>query len=101
MTGAAQAPFFQKGRSTNADWLATRAMAAPWAEIGSAKFVLTVPSSMVRNLADAAAIADYWDIVIDTLADLVGVRASLTALNLAAGLYCMCCDQHLLDSVAR
>ena len=35
------------------------------------QFVMTIPSSAVTSLADAAAVVDMWDRVLDAMADLV------------------------------
>lgn len=73
ITGGVRAPLFWKGRTTQAEWLAGRNAEAPWAEILSDKFAITVPSRMVRNIQDANNITDYWDNVVDAYSDFIGV----------------------------
>lgn len=70
VANAIRAPFFFSGMS-EADWRAVgRNNPAPFAEIGSNKFVMTLPSSSIRALDNPQAIVDMWDKALDAIADL-------------------------------
>ena len=47
-----------------------RNLPGPWAELGTPKVVLTVPSAAIRDLDDPAALLQFWDRVLDGAADL-------------------------------
>lgn len=72
--GAIAAPLFVLGQTTLDEWRSSiRARPAPWAEIGSSKLVISVPSSAVRLLDDPESLMRFWDRVLDAQAELVGV----------------------------
>ena len=54
-----------------ADRIRTRP--APWAELETGKVVLTLPSSVVRDLDDPADVMDFWDDVMDCCAELAAI----------------------------
>lgn len=91
--GGVKAPFLWKGRTTAQDWLATRGSPAPWAEIGSDKFALTVPSSMVRGIDDPSKVVDLWDSIIDDVSDMIGVssRGGRACVRIRCCLRSRCC----------
>lgn len=63
--GAVPMAHFRLGETSLADWPTLRQSPAPWAELGSDKFVLTVPASAVRGLDDPQALLQFWDRVLD------------------------------------
>ena len=72
--GAVEAPLFVLGETTPAAWRASiRRRPAPWAELGTSKVVLCVPSAEVRALDDPEALLRFWDRVLDADADLAGL----------------------------
>ncbi|MCB0215798.1 MAG: M60 family metallopeptidase [Chloroflexi bacterium] len=72
--GAVEAPLFLKGRSSLADWQARiRDLPGPWAEIGSDKMIVTLPSSAIRDLDDPMAVVETWDRIMDLDAELAGL----------------------------
>jgi hypothetical protein len=71
--GAVEAPRFVAGKTTPAEWLVAREAPGPWAELESSKFVLTVPSALVRTLVDPQPILGLWDAVLDASADLAAI----------------------------
>lgn len=74
ISGGVRAPFFHGGRHTNAEWLSTiRDYPAPWAEIGTERLMVTVPSSEARKLTDPQAVVDLYDKYMDMFADLAVV----------------------------
>ena len=71
--GAVAAPRYVHGETTLADWQVTeRLREAPWAEIGSEKFIMTVPSESIRDLEDPSLLMNFWDQVLDANAWLEG-----------------------------
>ncbi|MBV1775627.1 M60 family metallopeptidase [Burkholderiaceae bacterium DAT-1] len=62
ISGAIEAPYFVLGKTSNADWVnKIRQNPAPYAEFVTDHVALSVPSSMIRLLADPEALAKYWD----------------------------------------
>ena len=72
--GAVRAPLFVAGRTDLAAWEAEeRSAPGPWAEIATKKVVITVPSSVVRDLKDPDRVAAFWDAGLDACADLAAI----------------------------
>jgi len=71
VAGAVEMPYYVHGRTDPAAWRQSiRKRPAPWAELASEKVILTLPSAVVRNLDDPAAVMTFWDRVLDACADL-------------------------------
>ncbi|MFQ3587415.1 MAG: M60 family metallopeptidase [Fimbriimonadaceae bacterium] len=69
--GAFESPLFELGKTDPDDWRARiRHLPGPWAELATDKVVVTVPSSVVRELDDPVALMEFWDRVLDACADL-------------------------------
>ena len=61
ISNAIKSPTFFLGQSDPDTWIQQeRDELAPWAEIGSDQFILTVPSHEVRNLDDPVSLMDWW-----------------------------------------
>ena len=72
--GGVPAPRYVDGKTSPAEWRSTiRLRPAPWAEIESSKVILTVPSALVRNLDDPAALMQVWDQTSDLVQELAGL----------------------------
>jgi hypothetical protein len=71
--GAVPAPRYVLGSTSAREWAAARRAPGPWAELETAKVVLTVPSEHVRALADPEPLLRFWDRVLDANADLAGI----------------------------
>lgn len=70
--GAVEAPYFVLGETETGSWRSSiRKRPAPWAELAGEKIILTVPSSVVRELDDPAELMRFWDRVADACAELV------------------------------
>ncbi|MBI5362500.1 MAG: hypothetical protein HZA53_04920 [Planctomycetes bacterium] len=68
--GAVLAPLFVLGETSNEEWKKTvRARPGPWAELATSKVVLAVPSSSIRALDDPQALMEWWDRILDAMAD--------------------------------
>ena len=71
VAGAVEAPYFRLGETTTAEWRdRLRSLKAPYAELGTDKLFLTVPSSAIRNLDDPGPVLRFWNEVLDAQADL-------------------------------
>jgi hypothetical protein len=74
ISGAVAAPHYVLGRTSLEDWRQSiRRAPGPWAELESSKLIVTVPSSVVRELGDPEALMKVWDQVLDLDADLAGI----------------------------
>ncbi len=71
--GVVEAPFFQLGRDSSAEWQRRRHADAPFGELASRKVVLSVPSQHLRQLDDPTALLQFWDRVSDACADLASL----------------------------
>ncbi|KAM9801304.1 uncharacterized protein ACB057_008380 [Neosynchiropus ocellatus] len=67
---AVQAPYYKSGVTSAADWELLRNAPAPWAELEFENIILTVPSSVVRNLERPDLLAAHWDKIMRAIADL-------------------------------
>ena len=77
--GAVEAPRYVRGRTDLAEWRsAIRRRPGPWAEIEGQRAILSVPSSVVRNLDDPGPVAEFWDRVVEACDDLAGTAARRT-----------------------
>ena len=54
-------------------WKELRAAPAPWGELETKKVVLSLPSSVLRNLEDPVALMQVWDETLDLVADLATI----------------------------
>lgn len=71
---AVAAPHFVSGETSLDDWQREiRHAPGPWAELEGKRFILTVPSEVVRTLDDPQALMDAWDDVLDACADLAAI----------------------------
>ena len=62
ISNAVESPSYFHDSTNISDWLLNQRNApAPWAEIGSELFILTVPSDEVRNLENPDELMDWWD----------------------------------------
>lgn len=74
IANACQAPWFKLGRDTPDTWRKKiRSLPAPWAELESNKIILTIPASLIRDMADPTPVLNYWDKVADLDAKLTGL----------------------------
>lgn len=68
------APRYVHGHTSLVAWRdEIRHHPAPWAELASDRVILTVPSDVIRNLDDPAALMDHWNDVMDACADLATI----------------------------
>jgi hypothetical protein len=70
VSGAVEAPYFVRGRTTPREWEAARAAPGPWAELVGNGIILSIPSAVVRNLRNPQAVMAYWDELSDLACDL-------------------------------
>ena len=69
--GAVEAPFFVLGKTTLREWkTSVRNRPAPFGEIAGERLILSLPSSVLRELDDPEAAARFWDRVVAAQDDL-------------------------------
>jgi len=62
ISNVVEAPTYDHGQTELADWIQTnRHSPAPWAEIGSDQFILSVPSHEIRDLEAPDDLMEWWD----------------------------------------
>lgn len=73
LTGAVEAPLYLAGQTDLSEWRdRIRKAPAPWAEIGSERLILAIPSSFIRDLEDPDKVMAVWDGIIEKAAELSG-----------------------------
>jgi hypothetical protein len=70
IAGAVEAPWFVLGETKIEEWPEIRMRKAPWAELGTDKMIVTLPSRAVRQLDDPRPVLEFWNSVMDACADL-------------------------------
>ena len=73
IAGAVRAPHYVHGRTTAAEWEQLRNAPAPWGELETKKIILTLPATVLRDLADPVALMKTWDEALDHIADLATI----------------------------
>lgn len=76
INGACKAAWFKVGRDSHADWEKIKTAPAPYAEIESAKIILTVPREQLLTVTDPVALMTFWDNVADLDAKLTALPAT-------------------------
>jgi len=72
--GAIRAPRYIHGATDMGEWIdSIRHYPAPWAELESDRLVLSLPSTVVRELDDPDVVMDFWNTVMDGCADLAAI----------------------------
>ena len=73
ISNAVKAPTYIHGQTDVSQWLQEhRHDPAPWAEIGSDQFILTVPSNEIRDLEDPDDLMNWWDEALEMEHELYG-----------------------------
>ncbi|TNN01335.1 hypothetical protein fugu_010717 [Takifugu bimaculatus] len=67
---AVLAPYYKSGVTTADDWSQRRAAPSPWAELEFDNIILTVPSKAVRDLEQVDELAQVWNNIMKTVAEL-------------------------------
>lgn len=71
---AVEAPYFVLGRTKLDDWRKSlQHRPAPWAELECDRVIISVPSTLIRELDDPEALMTHWRAVLDACADLRGI----------------------------
>ncbi|MEM9453775.1 MAG: M60 family metallopeptidase [Myxococcota bacterium] len=74
VSGAHLAPHYVHGQTTSAQWVdELRDLPAPWAELESDAFVITVPAAAIRDLDDPVQLMDLWGEILDAQATLAAI----------------------------
>ena len=73
ISGAVRAPMFVLGETSDFEWIySERENPAPWTELVSNNFIMTVPSSEIRNLNNPTELMDWWDEALEMEHELYG-----------------------------
>ena len=73
ISNAVEAPTYTHGETSVEDWIQQgRNSPAPWAEIGSDQFILSVPSHEIRELEDPDDLMEWWGQALGMEHDLYG-----------------------------
>ena len=78
IANAVRAPHYIHGRTTAAEWEQLRNAPAPWGELETKKIILTLPATVLRDLADPVALMKTWDEALDHIADLATISHDRT-----------------------
>ena len=70
--GAVKAPKYDHGETSSSDWQSIRDYAAPWAEISSGQFIMSVPSSEIRALDNPGDLMEFWEQALEMEHELYG-----------------------------
>jgi len=70
ISGAVLAPYFIRDVTSLDDWKLLRNHPAPWAELQGRNVILSVPSSVIRNLDNPQFLMETWDTILDLEAEL-------------------------------
>lgn len=74
VSGAVEAPLFELGKTSVADWKNTiRNAPGPWAELASDRVIITVPSVNVRDIEDPTSTLELYNRAFAAMADLRGL----------------------------
>lgn len=79
VAGAVEAPRYVLGETTAETWRTARSAPAPWGEIQTPGVIISLPSSLLREIDDPRELGELWQSILDHAADLRGisrVRAS-------------------------
>jgi len=73
ISGAVRAPMFVLGETSDFEWIySERDNPAPWTELVSNNFIMTVPTSEIRNLNNPTELMDWWDQALEMEHELYG-----------------------------
>ena len=73
ISGAVRAPMFVLGETSDFEWIySEKNNPAPWAELVSNNFIMTVPSSEIRNLNNPSQLMNWWDSALNMEHELYG-----------------------------
>ena len=73
ISGAVRAPLFVLGETTDFEWInSEKNNPAPWAELVSNNFIMTVPSSEIRDLNNPSQLMNWWDRALEMEHELYG-----------------------------
>ncbi|KAG7470797.1 hypothetical protein MATL_G00117640 [Megalops atlanticus] len=73
---AVRAPYYKSGETSVADWVGgVRDAPAPWAEMEFENIIMTVPSEVVRHIDQPDKVAEVWDSIMRSIAELAAKPA--------------------------
>ncbi|MEC7721070.1 MAG: M60 family metallopeptidase [Candidatus Thermoplasmatota archaeon] len=73
ISNAVKAPMFVLGETSDFEWIYSESEnPAPWAELVSNNFIMTVPSHEIRDLSNPTELMEWWDLALEMEHDLYG-----------------------------
>ena len=73
ISNAVKAPMFVLGETSDFEWIYSESEnPAPWAELISNNFIMTVPSHEIRDLSNPTELMDWWDLALEMEHELYG-----------------------------
>jgi len=73
ISNAVKAPMYVLGETADFEWIYSESdNPAPWAELISHNFIMTVPSHEIRNLTNPANLMDWWNVALEMEHELYG-----------------------------
>ncbi|XP_036392742.1 TRPM8 channel-associated factor homolog [Megalops cyprinoides] len=73
---AIRAPYYKSGETSVAAWVGgIRDAPAPWAEMEFENIIMTVPSEVVRHIDQPDEVAEVWDTIMRSIAELAAIPA--------------------------
>ncbi len=73
ISGAIDAPMFVLGETSDFEWIySERDHPAPWAELVSNNFIMTVPSHEIREITSPTQLMEWWDLALSMEHELYG-----------------------------
>ncbi len=78
IAGAVRAPRYVHGQTTAEEWQQLRNAPAPWGELETKKVILTLPASVLRDVADPVVVMKIWDQALDHVAELATISKDRT-----------------------
>lgn len=72
-------PLFVRGQTTIDDWHAQiESCQVPWGELATDKVIISLPTSVLQKVDDPEKVMAFWDRVLDTCVDLLGITHERT-----------------------
>ncbi len=72
-TNIVDAPYYVHGVTSRSAWNSIQNFPAPWAELETRNFIITVPSELIRGLGFPDRLMEHWTQVVDACADLATI----------------------------
>jgi hypothetical protein len=75
IAGGVEAPYFVLGQTTDQQWQQLRQLHAPWAELACNRLIVSIPTSVAREVQNPTEVMKLWQRVVDAEDELANVAA--------------------------